>query len=1509
MSGVVMTNICTDGTAFGPGSRCRQFDFTTSFENTILVILPNLLFIAIFLVFRGPQLLHKHPVRPVTSVSLGSSTRLKLPTTPYIDGHSQHATRPVSPEKLPSRIDWLGVVRVTLAFTHLAIASALVGLVHRATYRSASASASLGGWTFVTAQAIALVGACALLGAVWIERMRTRGGSFLIPLFILSSILFDGARLRTFNMIEISEDLPLRSSSFFALFAASIGIKVLLLASESVNTDAGESAEGRATWFNRLGFFWLFPLMLTGVRKGLTVEDLPNLQPTYATDRLTQRLTAAWDASAESAAKQAGKPTRSLLLAIVRTFPFVAFGPVIAKIALTAVTLAQPYLISDVITFVDSWAPSAESGGAPLPEAWGWSLAGAFALVFTVNAVGQGMYYWITTQNGVTLRGIIVGQLYTKSLRLHLAEAGTVGSSGAVTLMSADVERIVSAIDAVHSFWSGVITIAIGLYILYSQIGLVFLLPLFVTMLVLFFSPLFGKSLGALQKLWSEAIDRRLAVTSSMINGMKAVKMSGFEDFFERKLVELRGCEMDRCRKYSMTMFKLVVTTNLGHGLLGPLTFATLAIVVYLRPEYPFPFNSNTVFTALSALNVVQIPVMMIGQRFGAMIAAYASFRRIEDFLLSPEREIPSLPLADSAGKILNKEKGGTDELPESIGAKCEAATLAWNLDGNPVLHNVSVDFGSERLTMVIGPLSSGKSTLLAAVLGEPYVTSGSIQTSANQSPAATIAFSSQDCWMQETLSIRANIVFHSDQPFDQEWYDCVLDACCLRRDLDTFALGDRRLAKSLSGGQRQRVSLARAVYARHADVVVLDDPFCALDAETEALIWENLFSKSTGLLRSKTVILASNALHRMKDVDWVVRLGEGTVLQQGPPSSVKLSEDDILALETARQATAKALTKNEDEQDAESDTDIGGMATDNKADHGGNLVESEAHEKVEEGGIKMKYYHFWLRCAGRGVFASMVLAFVLATAANTGMQAYLQLWTNRSTEDQRRHFGGLLGGLLAVAVVYVLSEAADLYLCISIIPPRAGRKIHSRLLDGVLRAPLSFFDSRSNGQQRMDDAALMVASAPYLLIVLAAVSVLMWLLRTYYLPNSRQLRRLDMSTKSPLYTLFGDTTAGLAVIRAFGRQEVLFQSCISYTERTQRSWYALNACRRWLLVWSNTCAMVTNTALVIILVGLRSSKVASLAGVALSQSVNLSFMLTTVIISWCEAEIAGVVFERLYEFSTTRPERSPPSKSAQPVEISSPGPKEKSDQASGSVEFRDVILSYTPGEGNPVLNDLSFKIEPGQHVGICGRTGSGKSTILQSLLRMVERQSGEILLGGRSIELFELHELRRSIAVVGQDPLIVNGATVRENLQLEGELGEDRIWQVLRDVRLAEFVKSLSDGLDTVLDNKTARFSQGRRQLLAIARVLLNPKSVVVLDEVTSAIDEETDDIVQALLRTEFRSSTVISIAHRTASVVAYDRVMVLGDGQILEFDEPGLLLRQPDSVFRSLAKHQGVI
>ncbi|KAE8213125.1 hypothetical protein CF327_g3329 [Tilletia walkeri] len=1565
MSGRLDPNTCSDGVAFGPSSNCRLFDFTTLFENVILSILPCAVFIGLFLVTRLPRLLKKTPIRgkgavPRPSVA-GDKHRKSLSDSPvlpvssskgsespdFLEQHQNQQNVAVEVE-LPTRsLDALGMVRIGLAVLLVVGALAKLILSQTEAKRTPELHEALGAWSFTAAQALELVCSVVLLGAVALERQRTRGGHFLVPFFLLCSIFFEGARVRTFN--TLSSAFSFGSTATFGLFCVTLALRFLLLVTESINDhDAAPTTEGRATFITRLGFFWLLPILRRGYKAPLTMQDLPDINYRFESRYLGNRLRKIWDYTAQS---KGLAPKTSLVLAVARAYPSVVFAPIIPRLAVTAATLAQPWLIQDTITFIESYTNRNEPGAPPpLPAAQGWALAGAFALTYTVFATATGIYFWIVSQNGATLRGGIMECLYDKSLRQHLGVSTDLGPGGAVNLMAADVERIIKSLDPIHELWSGIILIAIGIYMLYLKLKLVFLAPLVATLIFLFGTPYIGRTLGAKQKNWSGKIDERLAITSSFLGGIKAVKMAGLEKFFARKAIEARAAEMKMFRKYMSTLATVVTAANISGEAITIIAFAALAIVVHLDKNTSLRFDQETVFTAMAITTIISTPLLQIGQRFGLAVAAFASFKRIESFLLNPERKEDTSydhgPLVDKVGD-------------STVHVNFSNASLSWKVDSEPVLHGLDLNL-PPGITMIIGRLASGKSTLLSAVLGETYVTKGKVTTPAASPIPSCIAYASQDAWTQESLSIRDNIIFYSSEPFDPWWYARVVDACALKEDLDSFDEGDKRLAKSLSGGQKQRINLARAIYAREAALVVLDDPFSALDADTESRIWKNLFDQRKGVLRSKTVLLASNGLHRLRDVNWIVNLHDGTISEQGPPVLFRLSDGAFLeAREQSDKRKARLSAGNIGDLLATAGRDkkrasgiesmkrlsgINSMLPDADSIHvedeevvEANIKkENEGMEKVSEAKIGFKTYMVWARAAGVFCVVLSIASFAAAMTGTFGVQVYLQHWVLLDPAEQERKFGQWMGGYWGVFAGYSFWYAFALYWTFCLVVPRAGIKLHQGLVNGILSAPLSFFNDLSTGSilnrfsQDLfiaDDiwiiffsnfignvfgllgaVILMVIAAPYLLIIVAVLFGIIYTLRRFYIRSSTQLRRLEMASKSPLYTLFGDTTSGLAIIRAFGRTSSLRDLNIEFVNGAQRPYYTLYACRRWLMCWLNMCAMIANTSLVIIVVALRNSSSASLLGVALSQTVSLSNAMNQAVSAWCEAEIAAVVFERISEFTNTPAEAARSEQPGRPLIERKPEIPGQLTPA-GGVQFKDVVLSYTPGEGTPVLKGVSFDIRPGEHLGVCGRSGSGKSTILLALLRMVEHQSGDIVVNGRSVTDYDLHELRSSITVVGQEPLIVNGATIRENIDLEGSATDEAIWKVLRDTQMYAFIKALPEGLDTKLDPKSVQLSTGRRQLLTIARAILARKSIVVLDEVTSALDEETDAIVKDLLETELADSTIINIAHRIDAIRRMDRVLVLGSGEVLELDTPDTLIQRPDGVFRGLATQQGLV
>lgn len=505
MATVHVGGTCLDGSRWGPASTCRVFDFTPAFENTILTILPSAVLLLLLLCFRLPRVAHK----------------------------------PRLPNRLGPR-DPLGIAQAACAAGLLVLTIAALACAC-AELDSIQLLAGGGSTLLLAAQALEFLASVGVFLSVLAERSHTAGGSFVLPLYLLSTILFDGARLRTY--CQLPNEVGLRSTAYFGIFAAMLGLRTLLFFLLSTNL---ARVEQDASFVNRLGFFWLMPLIFGGMRRTLTIDSLPALGPRYQTRHLGEMFKAAYPYSAMAQGKI---PKRGLFGGVLRAFYYNLTTPIIPKIVATAVTLAQPYLIQDTIVYIGSYAGI--PGFPPQPASKGWSLAGAYALVYTVQALASSQYLFATKQNQVVISGALLEALYDKAVRIELSTATELGSAKAVNLMSQDVQRIMRLIDPVHEIWSAIATVAVAIYICWDALHTVFVVVLFMAFLILFLGPACAIPMGPAQAAWSGATDRRVRLTTSAFSSIKAIKMSALEPFFVRKILALRKTELQNFRKFS----------------------------------------------------------------------------------------------------------------------------------------------------------------------------------------------------------------------------------------------------------------------------------------------------------------------------------------------------------------------------------------------------------------------------------------------------------------------------------------------------------------------------------------------------------------------------------------------------------------------------------------------------------------------------------------------------------------------------------------------------------------------------------------------------------------------------------------------------------------------------------------------------------------------------------------------------------------------------------------------
>lgn len=1151
--------VCNDG-VLTPVSDCRYFDFTVTFSNVLFAIVPSCL--AFVLIAARLARIRRKPDLPTAS----AQPRLSLlrSCAPHSD-----------PISLFGAFVYIANAIFSLALVGLLAAPSSNTLRHAMGDRTGMASAVL---TFLSAfLAIPLSVA---------ERRKTRGGSMVLPLWLLLNLIFNACRIRTFNAIP-----AIRRSSFFSVYVLAFAAQALMLTVENAKgvrtPDVNSTHESRASFFSRLLFVWVFPLLWSGFRKPLELADLDSLKPDYYGRHLATKFIASWTgASINSPRHQSSSdrspfdtdtdlkrsPSRSsidaypleklatshshsttpalphktaplydgnpfpkkqnkrgIISATLFAFPLSALAPVPWKLLLTACELAQPLLVSTTLGFVQSYSGvHKDDPASALPVVYGWGLVGAYAFIYLGQTFATGQYWYASSQAMTKIRGAYVEAVYRKGLNLHLRTARTSGGGKAANLMSVDSERVVKAVDVIHALWSGVITIAIGVYLLYTRLGLVFFAPMVSVFICFLLTPLVSRGIGGRQAAWSAMTDKRVNLTSSVTTDIKGVKFSAYEDVLHEKISKVRAEELARRSSMTKQVTGVVVFSNSVGEMLGVATFITLIIVDRLSGSNRF--NLNTVFTVLTIFGILQAPLLQIGQQYSYLLQAWASMKRIEDFLNSEDK--PDL-----------KQAIESTDVPYA--AKFENADLGWAEE--VVLSNVNLEIPHGSLTMICGRLGQGKSTLLQAILGESDLIKGQQHL---PMLSGRTAYVSQDVWLQEKRSIRDNIIFATGD-YDEERYLTALKACALTEDIEALQEGDTTTASALSGGQRQRVAVARAIYSE-ADSYLFDDITSALDAETAAHMWRSLMGPA-GLLQSKTVVMATNAVHLLHHAKLVVRIDAGKIAEQGRYEQLSMKGKDTiscLSLDSSRVMPAEPTA----------------------ADKAIKSGQAEKQEAVMTGSVGWKVYNTWVTAAGRWKVFLFVSCAVLGNVSTVGGSYFLQAWTQAQQKHRFQDWGAWLGGYTSLLIFNPLFLAIGFWVINITCAETAGIKLHAAELRGVLSAPISFFSKWSGGQitNRFSQdlfnvdqtftnaitntvfvafsflAALitMIVPAPYLAVLGVVLIGTSWAMQRLYIPSSRQLRRLEMAAKSPLYSLVSETSSpsGLATVRGLKREASLVE-------------------------------------------------------------------------------------------------------------------------------------------------------------------------------------------------------------------------------------------------------------------------------------------------------------------------------------------------------------------------------
>ncbi|KAK0716329.1 ABC transporter [Lasiosphaeris hirsuta] len=1434
--------------SFGPhANTCRGgFDFTLLFEETILTILPLSLFALIF---------------PARSWYLSRRTRKTK---------KSHLTA----AKLAA---WVTLAALYLAELVLWAAFTVVRT------RTSLAAASL--------TLTSTLGFCILS---YLEHTRTIRPSSLLNTFIFFTLLFDITRARTL-LLRASNSSQNHGIAY--VFTAGVAVKITVLVLEALEKRRfllaeyqNCPAEATASLYNRSFFWWLNPLFRQGFKRVLDVDDLYTLDKHLKASYWRPRFLNAWSPGHS-------KSPYSLLKSTFRLLWRPLTQTILPRSCLTALVFCQPLLINRTIRL------SQEPINDETTQV-GRGLIGAYLFVYVGIAVAMGQYQHRTYRTIAMARAGLVSIIYNKTSTLHLRD---VDPAASMTLMSADMERIVQGWQTMHEIWSNTIEVGIAIYLLEAQLGIACVVPVAVSIFSFLGSLVAMNFIMSRQAMWLEAIEERISATSAMLSCIKGIKMCGLKDTLLDSLQKLRVKELHISKRFRRLIIWNMVFAYFTQVSAPVLTFAVFSLRA--RNTGSETLDTARVFTALSLFALLSEPLASLVMSLATFLGAVGSFSRIQQFLESDER---------MDGRQLEPNDNGRPK-PCRNAITVQEADFAWDATKPPQLRQVSLAIPWAKFTMVVGPVGCGKTTLLHAILGEIPSQTGSVHIG-----SASIGYCAQNAW-HINGSIRQAIL--GMLLFDEKWYERVVKACGLHRDLQDLPLGDSTQIGSggiaLSGGQNHRVALARAVYARK-DICILDDTFSGLDTSTESHIFHSLLGEN-GLLRdmNTTVLLVSSSAKRLPYSDHIVCLGsDGRVSDQGTFTKLVNAGGYITSLFSGQSDWGLTAKKVAHDKEDITDTDEGcGLAyskealsnTSTTSSDSSCIRETENDMSRRTGDVQL--YVYYVRAVGWWATLLFTFAIVGFVFCISFPNVWVQWWAAANEVQPNGRLEYWLGVYAILGFVAIVCLFVSCWQMIITMVPKSGENFHLALLKAVLSAPMSFFVTTDSGvtlnrfsqDLQLIDMELPIAAlntfttfflciAQMILIglgsVYAAVSfpivlALLYLIQKTYLRTSRQLRLMDLETKAPLYSLLEESLSGLATIRAFGWQAKLHEKSDGLIDRSQRPFYLLFAVQRWLTLVLDLLVAAIAVLLAVLVVQLRGTVAAGGVGLALLGVIQFSQHVKLLVTFWTTLETHIGSVARLRSFAeTTRGEDQPEEKDTPP-----PGWP-----AGGGIEFRRLDAGY--GGSNHILKNVSLTVKPGEKIGVCGRTGSGKTSLIMSLFRIADIHGGAILVDGVDIATIPRQEVRRKIVGIPQQPFLLKGP-VRLNVDPMGVASDEAIIEALECVQLMDLVEK-NGGLDADVDGLA--LSSGQMQLFCFARAMLRPGKILVLDEATSGVDAKTEEVIQRLIRKRFAGHTIIAVAHRLDTIMDFDRVAVLDAGRLVEFDSPYSLLEVPGSAFSHL-------
>ncbi|KAM0484447.1 hypothetical protein ACHAPX_001871 [Trichoderma viride] len=1357
--------------------------------------------------------------------------------------------------------------------------------------------------------------------------------------YVLTTTLFILVAAQLLPCIQVDTDQCITTASVIGSLSSLAAAMLIALATPrewvppvikhdfpGYTEDNEPAPEETCSWLNYyFTYEWLTPLVWKGTRQKLDMSGIPTLawydEPLY----LLQKI--------QKARSLAGKTLWTALRFQRKELLLMGFW---ASAAFTMENVS-PYGMFRLLDYISS------PGNASY-HPWVWLIL-TFAGPLSRSVLFQ-QYVFNSTRLIVRVKSAMTQELYHRALgSMELEEdpfdlkggSANKGKEGQnaqkstsagrlANLMAADVDAVFRARDVILVTTGVPAGTIISLFGLYRMMGWVSLVGTAVLLLATPLSIYMGRMMYGAQRRVRKAQDTRISLVAEYLASIRAIKYFAWEDPSTDRIIASRAAEQKE-------LWRVAVLQTLVNQVTQIFPYIGLIVMLGLHVGVEkHRLDASTAFTAAFLVKNIRRNIMMASAFSRNFAAASVAFNRLDAYFenTTPLIRYPVGPL------------------------RIEGASFRRNKKATFHLEDVSLDFVEGGLNVVTGQSGSGKSTLLLAILGETHLEGGKVTAPSD------IAFASQSAWLQNE-TIQANILFQS--PMDRARYDRIIEACCLNVDFKELSDGDLTVVgengTSLSGGQKARVALARALYSQ-ASLLLLDDIFSALDAKTSAGVWKYCFCSD--LLKGRTTVLVTQ-------VPWIASQADLSILLDR--GQVKSAEPNIRVV---RQPITIAEVLGGDDDDTEDETQVGtetppepelqanGDALNDPAKvanevSANDIVNQEMKASGRTGRLEAFQY---MRYFGHPIFAISILVGLAGSnvfffASSYWMGIWVDAYNNNAHVDIAYYMG--------IYALFTFSEIISFGFVIVAFEWgawRAGRKLHNDFIRAVMRVPLSWFKTipigritnRFSGDMASIDSGLSSMlrvtfdSVMMLFARIAAVSSIMPIfmlpalitclfgvvIGEMYTRTAVIIKRLSSSAQSPVFSQFADTLAGLPIIRARAGMSETFGRDLAAKLRVWSAAAEANYnCNRWVAMRVDFV-----TALVALVAGIIAlSKVgvvgAGLVGFSLNNANGLSQTILMLVRAMNDLEVEMQSFHRVKEYVKLEPEGKD--------DVTYPEEGEYVDDdghvipknwpSSGEIEFRNVTIRYDP-DGPNILTDVNLKFRAGERVAVVGRTGSGKSTLVLSLLRFTHIVSGQILYDGIDITKVPRRKLREGLTIIPQEATLFNG-TVESNLDPTGHVPEEILEKALENCKgIASFSsddssdETIADDVDdrsthkqsqgislsTQVDSRGENFSHGQRQVLSLCRALIRQSKLMLLDEATASMDYETDKGIQQVLRTELESAgkdrTLVTIAHRLRTIIDYDSIVVMGAGKVVEYGSPRELYHSK-GLFYDMIYHSG--